>query len=52
LGDLPQQLQARAVGQLLTDNRQIELTLPQKIFAMLAACRSLDSQPMRERAGN
>jgi len=27
LGDLSQQLQARAVGQLLTDNGQIELAL-------------------------
>ena len=43
---------AVTVGQLLTDNGQIELALPQKIFAMLAGARSLDTELMRERAGN
>jgi hypothetical protein len=52
LGDLSQQLQTRGVGQLLTDNGQIEFALPQKIFAMLAGARSLDTELMRERAGN
>jgi hypothetical protein len=45
-------MQTRTVGQLLADNGQVEFAMPQKIFAVLAGGRSLDTELMRGRAGN
>lgn len=51
-GDFSQQLQPRTVGQLLTDDDQVEFALSQKIDTMLAGVGSVDLELMRERQGN